>query len=93
MDNKRAQGTKHFFPRFAVQTTMMQIVADGDRDAVVFVNGGPASVYAGKTGTPIANWMELPSGQGFTDNYSKDNWWVYAPSSSGTVSGFIVQGG
>ena len=93
MDKKRAAGEKQFFPRFAANATMHLIVGDGDRDAVVFVNSGPEAVYCGKTGTPVGNWMELPSGQGFSDTYSKDNWWAYTPSSSGTISGFIVQGG
>ena len=48
MDKKRAVGTKHFFPRIIVTTTMKQIVPDMDRDAVVFVNEGSATVYAGR---------------------------------------------
>jgi len=94
MDKKRASGFKTFFPRFAaVPGTMFLIAPDGDRDAVVFVNEGPGTVYFGQTGTPTANWMALPAGQGFADNYSKDNWWAMALTSSGTVSGFIVHGG
>jgi len=93
MDKKRAEGRKQFFPRFVADATMRPIVGDGSRDAVVFVNGGPGTIYCGMTGVPQANWMEVQSGQSFSDNYSWDNWWCYAPSSSGTVSGFIVQGG
>jgi len=93
MDKKRASGHKSFFPRIIVTATMKQIVPEMDRDAVVFVNEGSATVYVGKTGTPTANWMPLPAGQGFSDTYTRDNWWVYIPSSSGSVGGFIVHGG
>ena len=93
MDKKRASGFKQFFTRFAADSTMRLIVGDGDRDKVFFLNEGPATVYCGKTGTPTTDWMALPSGQSHNDQYSNDNWWVYAPSSSGTISGYIVQGG
>ena len=50
-------------------------------------------MQAGMTGVPTGNWMPLPAGQGFVDNYSRDNWWVMIASGSGSVGGFIVQGG
>ena len=93
MDKKRAEGRKQFFPRFAADATMRLIVGEGPRDAVVFRNDNGGDVYCGSTGVPQANWMLLPAGQGFSDNYSWDDWWVYAPAGSGTISGFIVQGG
>lgn len=94
MDKKRAAGRKFFFPRFAVQTAPILIVAEGPRDEVVFVNEGPATVYVGVSGTfPVTSWMALPSGSRHEDRFTQDAWWAYAPAGSGTVSGYIVQEG
>jgi hypothetical protein len=93
MDKKRAQGHKNFFPRFGATTTPTLIVSDGDRDAVVFVNEGPATVYCGISGVPQTSWMALSAGQSFADTYSNDSWWAVTAAGSGTISGFIVQGG
>lgn len=89
MDEKQATGNRLPF-RFAVVITPMLIVGRGPRHAVVIVNEGPNDVWLGETGTALEQWMYLPAGQCFPDNYSEDDWWAYAPSGSGTVSGFVV---
>ena len=89
MDKKSASGIRHHF-KLVVGPTPLLIVAQGVREAVVFVNEGPAAVYCGKTGVATGTWMYLPVDQGFTDNYSQDEWYVRALSSSGTVSGWYV---
>jgi len=88
MDKKSAErhGRHHF--RVIVDTTPQLIVGNGVRECVVFINGGPADVYCGKSGIATGTWMLLPAGQGFTDNYSADEWYVRANSSSGTVTGW-----
>ncbi len=60
----------------------------------VFFNEGPSPVRMGTpSGTVSTQGILLPSGQYFYDYYSDDDWWIQAVgASSGTVSGFIVEG-
>jgi len=91
MDKKPADGHRIALDKVAaIPGDIVLLVGDEPRHAVVFVNEGPATVYIGETGTPTANWMYLPADQGFTDNYTKESWWAYTLSGSGTISGFVV---
>jgi hypothetical protein len=89
MDKKSASGIRHHF-KVIVGPAPLEIVGQGVREAVVFVNEGPAAVYCGNVGVPTGTWMYLPADQGFTDNYSQDAWYVRAATFSGTVSGWYV---
>lgn len=56
-------------------------------------NEGPSPVRVGLTGTVASQGTYLPSGTYLEDAYSDDDWWVQAVgASSGTVSGYIVEG-
>lgn len=89
MDIKSAQGQRVHFSKLVAQVSTL-LVGQGNRHAVVFTNTGGADVRIGPSGSLSSLGMVLPAGQGFTDNYSTDEWWAVAASSSGTVSGFSV---
>jgi hypothetical protein len=89
MDMKPAIGHRIHFTAVQATTTPKLLVGADGRHAVVFVvNGG--AVRIGHSGSIASQRIYIPDGQGFTDNYSADQWWVYAASGSGSVSGFIV---
>lgn len=89
MDLKPAQGHRIHFTAKTMTTTPQLLVGGDGRQAVVFVvNGG--AVRIGHSGSIATQGVYIPDGQGFTDNYSADEWWGYAASGSGSVSGFIV---
>lgn len=87
MDKKPADGHRMHFSVVAT-TTPKLLVGSGGRHAIVFVTD--AAVRVGYSGTLSTLGMNIPANQGFTDNYSTDEWWVSTASSSGTVSGFVV---
>ena len=87
MDNKQAVVYRSHF-RKVVGTVPVLIASTGGRWALVMQNEGPADVYVGMSGLTVSNGMLLASANSLADNYSKDNWWAVAASSSGTVSGF-----
>ena len=90
MDKKAAEALRLPFLRQAVITTWVLLATGSPREAFVIVNEGPATVLIGNTGTSTDLWMAVPSGNSFTDNYTKEPWYCYAPAGSGTVSGFIA---
>ncbi len=59
-----------------------------------FFNEGPSPVRIGTpSGTLSTIGMLLPSGAYLEDSYSDDDWWIQAVgASSGTVSGYLVEG-
>lgn len=85
MDNKPASGHRIHFSRIVSQTPVL-LAGEGSRHAFVLTNVG-SEVRIGYSGTA---GIIIPGNQGFTDNYSMDEYWAYAASGSGTVSGFIV---
>lgn len=87
MDLKPA-GSKRVHFKKVIATTPVLIVSDSGRWAVVMQNEGPADLYIGSSGLTTANGMLLANAGSFSDNYSRDNWWAVAASSSGTLSGF-----
>lgn len=87
MDKKPADGRRMHFNLIAT-TTPKLIVGAGVRHAVVIL--GDASIRIGHSGTVATQGLLIPANTGFTDNYSSDDWWVVTPSSSGTVTGFVV---
>lgn len=89
MDKTPASGRRSHFSKIVAQTPVL-LVGAGGRHAVVFSNVGGADIRIGPSGSLSSIGMIIPAGQGFTDNYSVDDWWAVASSSSGTVSGFTV---
>ncbi len=69
-------------------------VPPASRLHAVLFNEGPSPLRIGTpSGTLSTLGMLLPSGTYFYDYYSDDDWWVQAVgASSGTVSGFLVEG-
>ena len=84
MDTKPAAGHRIHFTKIVAQVPVL-LVGEGGRHA--FVVSTDAAIRIGYSGTA---GMTIPANQGFTDNYSTDEYWAYAASSSGTVTGFIV---
>ena len=84
MDKKPASGHRIHFTKIVAQTPVL-LAGEGGRHA--FVISTTAAIRLGFSGTA---GMTIPADQGFTDNYSTDEYWAYAASSSGTVTGFIV---
>lgn len=75
------------FAVIATQTPKL-IVGEGARWA--FTMSTDAAVRIGASGSIATMGMIIPANNGFTDNYSYAEYWVYAPTSSGTVTGFIL---
>lgn len=89
MDKKPATGERiHFRKTFT--TTPVILALGGERQAVVFVNEGSNAVRIGHTGTVATLGLFLNGTTSFSDNYSKDEYWGWVSSGSGTISGFIV---
>lgn len=89
MDKKPADGNRIHF-RTIFTTTPVLIVGGGFRQAVVIVNEGSSAVRIGHSGTVATLGLYLPGSTSFADNYSRDEYWGYVSSGSGTVSGFVV---
>lgn len=89
MDVKSAAGTRAHFNVLAT-TTPKLLVGAGGRHAFVLVNETAVTVRIGYSGSLASLGMGIPASQGFTDNYSRDEYWIKSDSSSGTISGFIV---
>jgi hypothetical protein len=89
MDNKPAVGSRiHFRANFTTTPTIL--VLGGERQAVVFVNETASAVRIGFSGSVATSGLYMAAGASFSDNYSRDEYWGYASSGSGTISGFIV---
>lgn len=89
MDNKPADGQRIHFRKIFTSTPVL-LVMGGTRQAVVIVNEGSSAVRIGHSGTVAASGLYLPGETALSDNYSKDEYWAYVSSGSGTVSGFVV---
>lgn len=87
MDKKPADGKRMHFNIVATSTPKL-LVGAGGRHAVVITTD--AAIRIGHSGTVATLGLLIPANQGFTDNYTTDDWWVVAPTSSGTVTGFVV---
>lgn len=87
MDIKPPDGRRIHFNVIATQTPKLLVGAGGRQALVLSTN---AAVIIGHSGSIATLGITIPANQGFVDNYSTDEWWVYAASSSGTVGGFIV---
>jgi hypothetical protein len=87
MDKKPADGRRIHFNLIATSTPKL-IVGAGARHAVVIATN--ADIRIGFSGTVASQGLLIPADNGFTDNYTADDWWVVAPTSSGTVTGFVV---
>lgn len=87
MDNKPADGRRIHFNIIATSTPKL-LVGAGSRHAIVITTD--VAVRIGYSGTVASAGLLIPADQGFTDNYTADDYWVIAPSSSGTVTGFVV---
>jgi hypothetical protein len=88
MDKKPASGNRIHFRSIVTGTTLL--VMGTERQAVVFVNEGTTAVRLGHSGTVATLGLYLNGATSFADNYSKDEYWAYVSSGSGTISGFIV---
>lgn len=89
MDQKPADGHRIHFTSRNINTTPIRLVGADGRHAVVFVNTGDA-VRIGHSGSIATQGIIIPQNQGFSDNYSADEWWAYAASGTGTISGYII---
>lgn len=89
MDKKPAEGMRIHF-RKIFTTTPVLIALGGTRQAIVIVNEGSTAVRLGFSGTVATLGLYLPGETALSDNYSKDEYWGYVSSGSGTVSGFVV---
>ncbi len=86
------RGIKFFFRVIAGSGVPVKIT-DGNRITCVMLNEGPGPLRIGTpSGTLSSLGILLPSGTYHVDNYSDDDWWAIATTSSGTLSGYIVQG-
>jgi hypothetical protein len=91
MDNKPASGHRIHFRKINPATSPFLIVGAGVRQTILIVNEDSTNaIRVGASGTVSTLGTLIPAGQSLADNYSQDEYWAYAPSSSGTVSGFIV---
>lgn len=89
MDKKPADGQRIHFRQIFTSTPVL-LVGGGTRQAVVIVNEGASAVRIGHSGTVATSGLYLGGGLSLSDNYSKDEYWAYVASGSGTISGFIV---
>lgn len=71
-------------------TTPILLVGEGGKHALVISNQSGQTIQVGASGTLSTLGMDIPDGTIFADNYSQDEYWAKASSSSGTVSGFVV---
>lgn len=88
------RGVKFHF-RVTPGTGAPVLVCPGaNRLHAAFFNEGPSPVRIGTpSGTVATIGMLLPSGSYFYDYFSDDDWWgVAVGASSGTISGFLVEG-
>ena len=90
MDIKPADGSRVHF-RKVLTSTITKLVGEGTRQAVVFVNESASGIYLGHSGTVTTLGLYIPTLTSLADNYSRDEYWGYVSSGSGTVSGFIIQ--
>ncbi len=88
------KGFKVFLKAIAGTTTPVLLCPPATRLHALFFNEGPSPVRLGTpSGTVASQGILLPSGQYFYDYYSDDDWWMQAVgASSGTVTGFMVEG-
>ena len=89
MDIKPASGHRIHFTTKNVTSTPVRLVGADGRYAVVFVNTGDA-VRIGHSGSIATEGVIIPQNNGFSDTFSADEWWAYAASGTGTVSGYII---
>lgn len=91
MDNKPAEGHRIHFRIVRPSAAQFLIVGAGVRQTVLIVNEDSTNaIRVGASGTVNTLGTLIPAGQSLADNYSQDEYWGYAPSNSGTISGFIV---
>jgi len=90
MDKKPAVGHRIHFKKTVPSAYPVLLVGRGVKEAVVFVNEGTQAIRLGFSGTVSTNGLYLDGGKSFADNYSLDEYWGQATSSSGTVSGIEV---
>ena len=89
-DPIKAVGGKTFF-RTLLTPTPKILVGAGQRGRVVFTNESGGTIFlGGVSGSLTTANFGLPTLQQHEDEYSSDEWWGYVPTSSGTVSGYIV---
>lgn len=93
MAGEEDRGIKWNF-RVTAGTGAPVLACDGNRLCVFMFNEGPSPVRVGNpSGSVSSIGMYLPSGGFLRDEYSDDAVWVQAVgASSGSVSGYIVQG-
>lgn len=89
MDKKPADGERVHFRKTFTSTPVL-LALGGARQAIVIVNEGTTAVRIGHSGTVATLGLYLPGETALSDNYSRDEYWGYVSSGSGTVSGFIV---
>lgn len=87
------RGVKFFF-RVVVDATPRLICPPASRLHCVIQNEGPSPIRIGTPSGTLPNLgFLMPSGAVLYDYFSDDDWWgVVASGSSGTVSGFLVEG-
>lgn len=93
MSAEEKLGFKFFLRAVAGSGAPVLVVPPVGRLGLVLFNEGPSPVRLGTpSGTVSSRGILLPSGMYFTDNLSDDDWWAQSAVSSGTISGFYVEG-
>lgn len=80
-------GRRSEFQQIAV-TVPKLLVGKGSRQCVLIYNNTSGNLYLGNSGTSTP--LVLPTNTAHWDMFSSDEWWAWTPSSSGTVSGYVV---
>lgn len=90
MENSPAIGKRIHFSKVVAQTPVL-LAVEGQRYGILIVHDSSVSLRVGHSGTVTTEGLQLASSAyGFWDDLSKDAYWAYYPSGSGTVTGFIV---
>jgi hypothetical protein len=84
-----SQNRSHF--KFVVPSAYpVLIVGAGSRHTLFIVNEGADGTRIGFSGTVATEGMYMEAKSVHEDIWSMDEWWAIAPSSSGSISGYIV---
>jgi hypothetical protein len=84
-----SQNRQHF--KFVVPSAYPVLIAgEGSRYTVIIVNEGADATRIGPSGSLATEGMYMEAKSVHEDIWSMDEWWAIAPSSSGSVSGYII---
>lgn len=90
MDKVPATQHRYHFQKVVPSAYPVLLHPDVVRDAILIINEGTQAVRVGHSGTVSSIGAYLAGGATLADNYSMDEYWAIATSSSGAVSGFVI---